>query len=115
MTRAPQRRHAARSVASAWSSFRRDFAKGSLRAEARRHGALTATQVAWQLKKGAPNKPSLLLVDDLLYMINDGGIASCLEAKTGTVVWAERVGGNYSARRRSSRMAASTSPTRRAK
>src|SRR5204863_1250222 len=42
-------------------------------------------------------KPSLLLVDDLLYGIDDGGIATCLEAKTGTEVWRERIGGNYSA------------------
>src|SRR6185295_4065302 len=27
----------------------------------------------------------------------DNGIASCLDAKTGTVHWSERVGGNYSA------------------
>jgi outer membrane protein assembly factor BamB len=30
-------------------------------------------------------------------MIDDGGIATCIEAKTGTVVWSERVGGNFSA------------------
>ena len=60
-------------------------------------GALEPSQAAWQLKKAAPNKPSLLLNGDLLYMINDGGIASCVEAKTGTVVWSERIGGNSSA------------------
>ena len=60
-------------------------------------GALDPSQPAWQLKKAAPNKPSLLLVGDLLFMINDGGIASCVEAKTGTVVWSERIGGNSSA------------------
>ncbi len=60
-------------------------------------GALDESQVAWRLKKGAPNKPSLLLDGDLLYLINDGGIASCVEAKTGTVVWSQRIGGNFSA------------------
>jgi outer membrane protein assembly factor BamB len=61
-------------------------------------GALDpAEAVVWRLKKGAPNKPSLLLVDDLLYMINDGGIATCVEAKTGEPIWSERVQGNYSA------------------
>jgi outer membrane protein assembly factor BamB len=30
-------------------------------------------------------------------MIEDGGFASCIEAKTGAVVWQERVGGEYSA------------------
>lgn len=51
----------------------------------------------WKAKRNVPKKPSLLLVDDLLFMIDDGGIASCVEAKTGTEVWRERVQGNYSA------------------
>ena len=36
-------------------------------------------------------------MDDLLFGIDDGGVAVCLEAKTGAEVWRERVGGNYSA------------------
>ena len=60
-------------------------------------GALDQSQVAWRVKKSAPNKPSLLLVDDLIYMINDGGIVTCLDAKTGEPHWSERVQGNYSA------------------
>ena len=54
-------------------------------------------QVAWRTKRSVARKPSLLLVDDLLFMIEDGGIASCLEARSGREVWRERVGGNYSA------------------
>lgn len=54
-------------------------------------------RVAWKLNRNVPNKPSLLLVEELLFMIDDGGIASCVEAKTGAEVWRERVGGNYSA------------------
>jgi outer membrane protein assembly factor BamB len=60
-------------------------------------GVLDQTQLAWQLKKGAPNKPSLLLIDGLLYMVNDGGIATCVDAKTGETVWSQRIGGNFSA------------------
>jgi outer membrane protein assembly factor BamB len=60
-------------------------------------GTLDPSQVTWQLTKGAPSKPSLLLIDDLLYMINDGGVATAVEAQTGNVVWSERVGGNFSA------------------
>jgi outer membrane protein assembly factor BamB len=61
-------------------------------------GALDPAQAqAWEIKKAAPNKPSLLLIDDLLYLFNDGGIASCVEAKTGNVIWSERFGGNCSA------------------
>jgi len=59
-------------------------------------GDVTDTHVAWTLKKGAPNTPSLLLVGEELYMVSDGGIASCVDAKTGRVHWQERVGGNYS-------------------
>ena len=29
--------------------------------------------------------------------MNDGGIASCLDARTGTVIWQQRLGGTYSA------------------
>jgi outer membrane protein assembly factor BamB len=57
----------------------------------------TRLRVVWKTKRNAPKKPSLLLVSDLLFMIDDGGVASCLEAQTGNEVWRERVGGNYSA------------------
>lgn len=60
-------------------------------------GDVTDTHVAWTLKRGAPNTPSLLLVGEDLFMVSDGGIASCVEARTGKVHWQERVGGNYSA------------------
>ncbi len=54
-------------------------------------------QVAWKVKRNVPCKPSLLLVDGLVFMIDDNGVASCVEANTGATVWNERVGGNYSA------------------
>ncbi len=52
---------------------------------------------AWKLVKGAPLNPSPLLIGDELYLVSDGGIASCLDAKTGAVHWQERLGGNFSA------------------
>ena len=60
-------------------------------------GDVTTTHVAWKLTRSVPYKPSILLLDDLIFMINDTGIASCVEAKTGTVVWTARVGGTFSA------------------
>lgn len=60
-------------------------------------GDVTATHVAWRLTKGVPAKPSPVLVDDCLYMVNDSGIASCVAAETGKVVWSRRLGGEYSA------------------
>lgn len=61
------------------------------------NGLLPDTHVAWRVKRGVPNKPSILLVDDLIYMIGDTGIASCVDAKSGEMVWQQRIGGEYSA------------------
>ncbi|MBL8215230.1 MAG: PQQ-binding-like beta-propeller repeat protein [Bryobacterales bacterium] len=61
------------------------------------NGLITDSHVAWRVKRGVPNKPSILLVDDLIYMIGDTGIASCVDAKTGEQVWQQRIGGEYSA------------------
>jgi outer membrane protein assembly factor BamB len=60
-------------------------------------GDITATNIVWEYTRSVPMKPSLLLVEDLIYMVNDGGIATCLEAKTGTQVWQSRIGGTFSA------------------
>src|SRR6185503_2489287 len=61
------------------------------------NGLITDTHVAWKLKRGVSTKPSILLVEDLIYMISDTGIASCIDAKSGEVVWQKRIGGEYSA------------------
>ena len=60
-------------------------------------GDVTKTHIAWTLKRGAPLTPSPLLVGDELFIVNDGGIASCLDAKTGATHWVQRLGGAFSA------------------
>jgi outer membrane protein assembly factor BamB len=60
-------------------------------------GDVTKTHVAWTLKRGAPLTPSPILVGDELFVVNDGGIATCLDAKTGATHWVQRLGGEYSA------------------
>ncbi len=59
-------------------------------------GDVTDTQVAWTISKGAPLTPSPLLIGDELYFISDAGVMSCVDAKSGTVHWQERIGGNFS-------------------
>lgn len=54
-------------------------------------------QLAWKSKRNSPKKPSLLLHNGLIFMVDDGGIGTCLDAKTGAEIWRERIGGNYSA------------------
>jgi outer membrane protein assembly factor BamB len=60
-------------------------------------GDVTATHVVWKVTQAVAKKPSLVLSGDLLFMINDVGVATCLEAKTGTLVWKSRLPGEYSA------------------
>lgn len=73
------------------------FSKGQLIAlKLGGKGQLDESSVAWRSKRSVPNKPSLILEGDLLFMIDDGGIATCADAKTGETVWTQRVLGNYS-------------------
>jgi outer membrane protein assembly factor BamB len=60
-------------------------------------GDVTKTHIAWELKRAAPLTPSPLLIDHQLYVVNDGGILSCVDAKTGAVLWQQRLSGSYSA------------------
>lgn len=60
-------------------------------------GDVTDSHVAWTVNRGAPKTPSLLLAGDELYSVADDGMATCLDARTGTIHWQERIGGNYSA------------------
>ncbi len=60
-------------------------------------GDVTDSHVVWKFAKGVPKHSSLLPIDDLILMSGDQGILTCLEAKSGTVVWQERVGGEFTA------------------
>ncbi|MBM3824807.1 MAG: PQQ-like beta-propeller repeat protein [Verrucomicrobia bacterium] len=60
-------------------------------------GDVTSTHLAWQTGRGAPSTPSALVVGSELYFVSDAGIATCADAKTGTVHWNERLGGAFSA------------------
>lgn len=60
-------------------------------------GDVTKSHLAWSLNRGIPRTPSPLLVGEELYFVSDNGIASCVDAKTGTEHWRARLGGEYSA------------------
>jgi outer membrane protein assembly factor BamB len=60
-------------------------------------GDVTDSHVAWKETRGIPSRSSPLVVEDLLFMISHEGVLSCLEAKTGRIVWKNRVEGKYSA------------------
>ena len=60
-------------------------------------GDVTASHVVWSLRRGAPHTPSPIHVGSALYVIDDGGVATCLDAASGQVHWRRRIGGNHSA------------------
>jgi outer membrane protein assembly factor BamB len=60
-------------------------------------GDVTDTHVAWKYKKSVPERPSPILLEGLLYIVNDSGILSCLDPRNGTLLRQNRIGGNFSA------------------
>jgi outer membrane protein assembly factor BamB len=59
-------------------------------------GDVTDSHLAWKLSKRVPLNPSPLLINDLLYLVSDDGVMSCVEAGSGETVWQQRIGGAYS-------------------
>ena len=59
-------------------------------------GDVTDSHLAWKLTKRVPLNPSPLLINDLLYLVSDDGVMSCVEAGSGETVWQQRIGGAYS-------------------
>ena len=68
-----------------------------LAVKAGQSGDLTASGVAWKYIKEVPSKPSVSVVGDLLFMVNDKGIVTCLEAASGKFVKSERLQGTFAA------------------
>ena len=60
-------------------------------------GDVTRSHVVWTSRRAAPYTPSPLLVGSDLYVVNDAGIASCLDVATGVPRWQQRLPGTYSA------------------
>ena len=61
------------------------------------HGDVTKTKVAWKFSKSVGSKPSPLLIDGVLYLVNDSGVAAGVDAKTGKELWSHRLNGDFSA------------------
>jgi outer membrane protein assembly factor BamB len=58
---------------------------------------VTQSHLTWKADKGITYVPSPLYHAGLLYMVNDGGIATCIDAESGKQIWQERLQGNFSA------------------
>ncbi|VTS01921.1 PQQ-like beta-propeller repeat protein [Tuwongella immobilis] len=60
-------------------------------------GNVTKSAVVWHETKGAAYVPSPIAWGDCVYVVADGGVASCLDVKTGKRHWMERLGRHHSA------------------
>ena len=68
-----------------------------IRVDGRSKGDVTDSHLEWEITKRAPHTPSMLVVNGLLYFISDGGVASCVDAESGEMIWQERAAGAMSA------------------
>jgi outer membrane protein assembly factor BamB len=60
-------------------------------------GDVTDSHIAWKVDTLVPRTASPILVTDLLYMVSDDGVVTCLESASGKQVWHARIGGTYAA------------------
>lgn len=55
-------------------------------------GVLDKLSVVWEQKKAVPEVPSPLLYRDRLYLVKNGGLVACYDAKTGKQHYYDRLG-----------------------
>lgn len=61
------------------------------------HAGRSTPEIAWRNNKNAPKMCSPVLAGGLLFYVDDGGIVSCVDPKTGEAFYRERIGGKFSA------------------
>jgi outer membrane protein assembly factor BamB len=54
-----------------------------------------AAEVVWKHRRGVPLVSTPVLAAGRLFLVSDGGVATCLDAATGSIHWEERLGGNH--------------------
>jgi len=59
-------------------------------------GDVSKTHIKYQRDKTLPYVPTPVAYNKHVYLWNDNGVVSCIEAKTGRNIWTKRVGGKYS-------------------
>ncbi|MBC7856746.1 MAG: PQQ-binding-like beta-propeller repeat protein [Pirellulaceae bacterium] len=60
-------------------------------------GDVTDSHVAWTYEKQVPEISSPLVSGSEVYFVSSKGVATCLDAKMGELVWQHRLGGNFAA------------------
>jgi outer membrane protein assembly factor BamB len=52
-------------------------------------------KIVWRTNKGVAYVPSPIAEDDYFLVVSDSGVAHCFEAKTGRILWQERLGEHH--------------------
>lgn len=60
------------------------------------NGDITESHVVWRNERGGPHVPTPVWRDGRLYLVNDTGILTCLDAGTGAMIWQHRLRGRFS-------------------
>lgn len=60
-------------------------------------GDVSNSHVVWKIEKDIPAESSPVIVDELIYIVSDKGKVSCIEARTGKIIWQEQLEGEYGA------------------
>ncbi len=60
-------------------------------------GERSQDDIVWRYEKGIPDSPSPVVWGDFIYFVNNGGIARCLSAESGWMLWNKRIAGQYRA------------------
>jgi len=60
-------------------------------------GKRSRDDIVWKSDQGTPDSPTPTVWNDLLFLVSDNGIARCLDAASGRLVWKERLKGDYRA------------------
>lgn len=60
-------------------------------------GDVSETHVVWRYDRQVPEVSSPIIVGSEIYFVSVLGVATCLDARTGTQLWQKRLGGNHGA------------------
>jgi outer membrane protein assembly factor BamB len=60
-------------------------------------GDISNSNVRWIASKAIGSKPSAIVHNDRIYIVEDRGVLSCLNASDGSTQWQKRLGGDFSA------------------
>ena len=58
-------------------------------------GNVTNSKIVWRTNRGVAYVPSPIAIEDYFMVVSDSGVAHCFEAKTGKILWAERLGEHH--------------------